>query len=389
MQGEEWDKSLPLVRHFPLYSAHIYAYNGSMSKKKRSRKQQKVYTIQWPILLALTALLVALALLAVGVIRACALPEGDAFTEETPEPIIAAPTRSPIPVDVNFTKVHRTKVKVFFPDEGEIREMLLEEYLMGVVSGEMPASYSLEAVKAQAVAARTYTLYSIQHGGCKTNPNADICTSSSCCQTYNSEKREHDKWGAQYPYYHSVIAKAVMDTAGEVMLYRGKVIDAMYHGASGGWTENSENVYSNAIPYLRSVESAHEIGSRQTGTVTYGREEFVERVNGARPNAHMVQENLQDQIKALSLYPSGRVEKLQLGEDVITGKTARKIFGLDSSMFTVEVTSDEVIFHTKGFGHGVGMSQAGANGMAADGATYKEILLHYYTGVTIGVIGQY
>ena len=359
-------------------------------KKKRSRKQQTVYTVHWPILLGLTLLLVAVVLLAVGVIRACALPEGDALTaEETPEPIIAAPTRSPIPVEIDFTKVHSTYVKVFFQDEGEVRDMLLEEYILGVVSGEMPASYSLEAVKAQAVAARTYTLYSIQHGGCKTNPNADICTSSSCCQTYNSEKRMHDKWGDQYPYYHSVIAKAVMDTAGEVMLYKGKVIDAMYHGASGGWTENSENVYSNAIPYLRSVESPHEIGSRQTGEVAFGREEFANKVNGARPNANMDPDKLEEQLKILSLYPSGRVEQLQLHEDVITGKTARKIFGLDSAMFTVEVTDRQVIFRTKGFGHGVGMSQAGANGMAADGADYRTILTHYYTGVSLAVIGQY
>ncbi len=359
-------------------------------KKKRSHKKQKVYTIHWPILLGLTLLLVAVVLLGIGVVRACALPEGDALVaSETPEPIIPAPTWSPLPVDVNFTKVHRTTVKVFFPDEGEVRDMLLEEYLMGVVSGEMPASYGLEAVKAQAVAARTYTLYSIQHGGCKTNPKADICTSSSCCQTYNSEKREHQKWGDKYTYYHSVIAKAVMDTAGEVLLYHGKVIDAMYHGASGGWTENSENVYSNAIPYLRSVESAHEIGSRQTGEVRLSRAAFVEKVNGARPNAHMTLEGLDEQLKILSLFPSGRVEKMQLNEDVITGRTARKIFGLDSAMFALELTDSEVIFHTKGFGHGLGMSQAGANGMAADGADYRTILTHYYTGVDIGVIGQY
>ena len=358
--------------------------------KKRSRKKQKVYTIHWPILLGLVCLLVALVLLLVGVIRACELPAGDALTAlEEEETIIAAPTWSPLPVDIDFTKVHRTTVKVFFPDEGEIREMLLEEYILGVVAGEMPASYALEALKAQVVAARTYTLYSIQHGGCQTNPKADICTSSSCCQTYRTEAQMHKTWGPRYTYNYSLLAKAVMDTAGEVMLYKGKVIDAMYHGASGGWTENSENVYSNAIPYLRSVESAHEIGSRQTGQVVYARATFVEKVNDARPNAHLKAEDLESQVKALSLYPSGRVEKLQLGEDVITGKTARKIFGLDSSMFTVEITADEVIFHTKGFGHGVGMSQAGANGMAADGATYKEILLHYYTGVSIGVIGQY
>ena len=94
-------------------------------------------------------------------------------------------------------------------------------------------------------------------------------------------------------------------------------------------------------------------------------------------------------MKILSLYPSGRVEKLQINEEVITGKSARKVFGLDSAMFTVEITDRQVIFHTKGFGHGVGMSQAGANGMATDGANYKTILTHYYTGVSIGVIGQF
>lgn len=360
------------------------------TKKKRSRKKQKVYTIHWPILMGLTALLVAVVLLVVGVIRACALPEGDALTvEESPEPIIPAPTWSPLPVDIDFTKVHKTYVKVFMQDEGEIRDMLLEEYVLGVVAGEVGPSYPMEALKAQAVATRTYTLYSIRHGGCKTNPNADVCTSSSCCQTFRSDAKLRKSWGDKYTYKYSVIAKAVMDTAGEVMLYNGKVIDAMYHGASGGWTENSENVYSNAIPYLRSVESAHEIGSRQTGQVTFARAAFVERVNGARPNAHMTLENLESQVKTLSLYPSGRVEKLQLGEDVITGKTARKIFGLDSSMFTVEITDSDVIFRTKGFGHGVGMSQAGANGMAADGADYRTILTHYYTGVSIDVIGQY
>ena len=360
------------------------------TKKKRSRKKQKVYTVHWPILMGLTALLVALVLLVVGVIRACALPEGDALSvEETPEPIIPAPTWSPLPVDINFTKAHNTYVKVFMQDEGEIRDMLLEEYVLGVVAGEVGPSYPMEALKAQAVASRTYTLYSIRHGGCKTNPNADVCTSSSCCQTFRSDAKLRKSWGDKYTYKYSVIAKAVMDTAGEVMLYNGKPINAMYHASSGGWTEDSQNVYGSNFPYLRSVESPHEIGSRQAGEVRYHRGTFVEKVNGARPNAHMEEEKLEEQLKVLSLYPSGRVEKLQLNEDTVTGRTARKIFGLNSAMFTVEITNDEVIFHTKGFGHGVGMSQAGANGMATDGADYRTILLHYYTGVTIGVIGQY
>ena len=126
------------------------------TKKKRSRKKQKVYTIHWPILMGLTALLVAVVLLVVGVIRACALPEGDALTvEESPEPIIPAPTWSPLPVDIDFTKVHKTYVKVFMQDEGEIRDMLLEEYVLGVVAGEVGPSYPMEALKAQAVATRT------------------------------------------------------------------------------------------------------------------------------------------------------------------------------------------------------------------------------------------
>ena len=357
--GQIIEESLPLVRHFSLYSAQIYAYNETMStKKKRSHKKQIVYTIHWPVLLGLTFLLVAVVLLGVGVVRACALPEGDALEAEgTPEPIIQAPTWSPLPVNVDFTKVHSTHVKVFFPDEGKIRDMLLEEYILGVVAGEVGSSYPMEALKAQAVACRTYTMYSIRHGGCKTNPSADVCTSSSCCR--------------------------------EVMLYNGKPINAMYHAASGGWTEDSEHVYGSTFSYLRSVESPHEIGSRQIGEVRYHRGTFVEKVNGARPNAHMEEDKLEEQLKVLSLYTSGRVEKLQLNEEVVTGRTARKLFGLDSAMFTVEITSDEVIFHTKGFGHGVGMSQAGANGMASDGADYKTILSHYYTGVSYGVIGQY
>ena len=361
------------------------------TKKRRKRKKQKVYTIQWPVLLGLTMLLVALVLLFVGVVRALALPEGEAMTAETAthEPIIPAPTWSPLPVDVNFTKVHSTTVKVFFPDEGEIREMYLEEYILGVVAGEMPSSYSLEALKAQAVAARTYTLYAMRHGGCNSNSKADVCTSSSCCQTYRTEAKMHKSWGDTYTYRYSVIAKAVMETAGEVMLYKGKPINAMYHAASGGWTEDSENVYGSKYDYLRSVESPHEIGSRQTGQQVYTRQEVADRINGARPNARIEADKLEEQLLILSLFPSGRVEKVKINEDEISGRNFKKIFGLDSAMFTVEITADQVIFRTKGFGHGVGLSQAGANGMGADGADYHTILSHYYTGITFGIIGHY
>ena len=173
------------------------------------------------------------------------------------------------------------------------------------------------------------------------------------------------------------------------MLYNGKPINAMYHAASGGWTEDSENVYGSKYDYLRSVESPHEIGSRQTGEKTFTRAEVAEKINGACPGANMAADKLEEQLIILSLYPSGRVEKVQLNEDTISGRNFKKIFGLDSAMFTVEITDKEVVFRTKGYGHGVGMSQAGANGMGADGADYRTILSHYYTGVSFGIIGQY
>ena len=169
------------------------------------------------------------------------------------------------------------------------------------------------------------------------------------------------------------------DTDGLLIGRRGETLDALQYIVS---------LYEN--------KDRKENGYRRISIDTEGyrarREDNLKRL--ARRNALKVAKSgrsfaMEPMKKVLSLYPSGRVEKLQLNEDTVTGRTARKIFGLDSAMFTVEVTKDEVIFHTKGFGHGVGMSQAGANGMATDGADYRTILLHYYTGVTIGVIGQY
>lgn len=363
---------------------------GVLTVAKKRRKKRRYVVINWGITAPLVLLIVATILLIMGISKACSNRALRAEAAGTPEPTaMPEPTRSPIPVVVDYESVHSTWIKVWFDDTGELRDMLLEEYLFGVVAAEVPASYSMEALKAQTVAARTYSLYSISHGGCNTNSDADICTSSSCCQAYRTEEQLKERWGEEYAYYHSCIDKALMDTAGEVLLYNNKPIDAMYHASSGGYTENSENVYANEIPYLRSVESPHEVGSRLSGEKTYTLADFVAAANGARPDANLTVETIGEQVKILSTYPSGRVEKMQLGNVEITGKQARKMFSLDSAMFTLEITDTEITFYTKGFGHGVGMSQSGANGMALEGADYKTILLHYYTGVTLGVIGQY
>ena len=314
------------------------------------------------------------------------------MTAPTPVPTATPtpkPTRSPIPVDKKYTSVHDTKVKVYFKEYDEIREMYLEEYMIGVVAGEVPASYRLEAVKAQAVAARTYTMYTIRHGGCSKHPGADVCTDSSCCQSFETEEERIENWPEEYLYYYSVICKAVMDTAGEVMLYDGKPIDAMYHASSGGWTEDSDHVYKYAYPYLKSVESPYEEDKYQDMQKTFTREEFVKKINAAYPEANLQAETLAEDIAILSTYPSGRVESMRLGGTEAAGTKVKKTLGLLSALFTFEVTDTEVIFHTKGYGHGVGMSQSGANGMAKQGSTYREILSHYYTGIQYGIIGQY
>ena len=177
-----------------------------------------------------------------------------------------------------------------------------------------------------------------------------------------------------------------MGTAGEVLVYDGQLCDALYHACSGGQTENSENVYANALPYLRGVDSPYEDPMREED-VDFGTDALVELIVAKYPESGITKDNVRDGIAIEKAYESGRVESLRLGKTKITGKQARNLFGLRSTMFTVEWTKDGIVFHVKGYGHGVGMSQNGANGMAKHGSDYREILFHYYTGVSIASYG--
>lgn len=354
-----------------------------MAKRKKKQPKTPLWLLTVPALLFLGACVILLFSIRIS------CPPKDSLPQQTPAPTLPKPTRSPLPVVIDYEAVHSTLINVWFHEEEVMRQMQLEEYLIGVVAAEVPASYSMEALKAQAVAARSYSLHAISHGGCNSHPEANICTNSACCQSYRREDQLRERWGEEYAYYHSCIDVAVMETAGQVALYKGSPIDAMYHASSGGYTEDSEHVYANAIPYLRGVPSPHEEGSRLSGEKRFSFEELVAKVNESRPEAQLTAENIAEQVKILSFYESGRVESLQLGQTQISGKQARKLFSLDSSLFTLTISQGEAIFYTKGFGHGVGMSQSGANGMAIDGKKYDEILKHYYTGIDIGIIGQY
>lgn len=274
------------------------------------------------------------------------------------------------------------EVTLYLHETGQRVTLPLEEYLVGVVAAEMPASFHMEALKAQAVAARTYTLTRLNGGGCTSG--CDLCSDSKCCQAYDTDEACRKKWGSSYAANIQTIRAAVIETQGEALYYDGKLIEALYHAASGGMTEDSENVFASARPYLRSVDSKNEVGSSHiTDEERLTRKEFVKALNKAWPKAKLSADKLEDQVEITERFESGRVESIRLGGVTATGRELRGALELRSANFTIQFTKNEIIIDTRGYGHGVGMSQAGANGMAQDGATYDEILKHYYTGVEI------
>lgn len=275
----------------------------------------------------------------------------------------------------------KTVLKVL--DGGEVREMTVGEYLVGVVRAEMPASFEEEALKAQAVAARTYTYYKIETGG-NHGDTADICTDSTCCQAYISEEQARSNWGADADTYESKIESAVRDTDGQVILYGGEPILAVFHSSSAGLTRAAGQVWLNDLPYLQSVTSPEQGDSipNYYSRVEFTQEQFREKVLAAEPEADLsgpVETWLQNAVTDTA----GSVSTVEVGGVTVKGSTLRSILGLRSACFEWEIQDGNLVFFVTGYGHGVGMSQYGAEQMAKDGADYREILTHYYTGVTV------
>ena len=344
---------------------------------KRYREHSIKTVLLSGVLLLLAALLFVIAVLLLkGTCKAEPLP--DAPTQEP----FYTPSTTPVDIYAYYEWTDTTEIRVYDHRADKLITMPLEEYVIGVASGEMPVRYELEALKAQAIATRTYTLYRAAHGGCHTNPDADVCMNSKCCQAFTTVERMQKNWGSAYAENYNRIAEAVMETAGQVLTYQGELCDALYHACSGGRTEDSENVYSNALPYLRGVDSPYEDPMREND-IEIGVSELVALIAAKYPDCGVTEDNYREEIAVKSTYPSGRVQKLRLGKTEISGKEANKLFDLKTAMFTVTASEDGLVFHTKGYGHGVGMSQNGANGMAKHGATCAEILKHYYTGVEI------
>lgn len=294
------------------------------------------------------------------------LPKRDTSEQMVPQPI-----------------AQNVSITVWNHAQEKVETMDLETYTLAVLAGEMPASYELEALKAQAVAARTYAYGKLSGKKCNRH-GADVCTDSGHCQAYCDAKARAEKWGNNAAQNEQKLAQAVSGTAGMVILYDGKPIDALFHSTSGGQTEDVENVYSQALPYLRSVESAgEESAPRYARTMRFTKKTFIHKLKAENAKVNCTEKNLEKSIGAIQRYDSGRVQSIVIGGQTFTGRQMRALFALDSTNFTIEVTSDAVLVHTKGYGHGVGMSQVGANAMAKEHHNFEEILHHYYTGVTI------
>lgn len=256
----------------------------------------------------------------------------------------------------------------------------LEVYVERALAAEMPASYNEEALKAQAVAARTRAVA----GYCVRYPAANVCTDSGCCQAYLTVEKQRERWKADFDLFFTKVTRAVQDTANVIITYEGDPILVLYHAVSGGRTEDVELVFAQSLPYLRSVESAgEENASRYESRQTFTRQAFADGVNASFSKANLTADKLESQVEILERSDSGRVLKVKLGGAETEGRRLRSTLSLYSANFAFEFTPENVIVNERGYGHGVGMSQAGAQAMAEAGSDFRKILKHYYTGVDI------
>lgn len=282
------------------------------------------------------------------------------------------------------TSVQDSSVTLKVWDGSKIVEMTMAEYLSGVVRGEMPATFEAQALAAQAVAERTYIYYQMSGGHKEAHPDADICMDHTCCNAWVSEEQAREKWGKNADSYEKKIEEAVQSTDGQVMLYQDRPILAVFHSSSAGVTAGSGDVWTSDLPYLTSVKSPETAESvpNYYSVKTVSAEEFRTTFLAAYPEAELSGETSGWFGEPVE-NDSGRVESIRVGGVSVEGTEMRALFSLRSACFTVETTEGEVSFHVTGYGHGVGMSQYGANELAKEGKSWQEILAWYYTGVTI------
>lgn len=273
----------------------------------------------------------------------------------------------------NYTETKKENIKkneitvTVYRSNGKIINLELEEYVLGVVGAEMPASFNIEALKAQAILARTYALKSIKNG--------KKLTDTVSTQAYKDNSELQKLWKNDYTKYYEKIKKAVNQTKGKVILYNNEYIDAVYHSTSNGKTENSKNVWKNSLPYLVSVDS-----SWDKNVKSYKKETIFE----INEFCNILKLDVEEPITYEIIHnETGRVRQITINNKTFSGTEFRNLLKLRSADFEIEINDEKVKVTTYGYGHGVGMSQYGANEMAKQGYSYIQILKHYYTGVVI------
>lgn len=286
-------------------------------------------------------------------------------TEKTQQTVMIEPTESIEP------QIQELFVDVLMADS-TVKKMPMEAYLTGVVLQEMPADFEVEAMKAQAVVARTYTLQ--KHNAPK-HENALVCTDSSCCQGYISPQAYLQKGGSQETI--NKVRSAVSDTKGLVITYHDELIEATYFSCSGGRTEDALAVWGTDVPYLQSTLSpGEESAVHFTDTVTFSKSAFSELLGGLSGEPERW-------VQSVTYTSGGGVEQIRIAGREFKGTEIRQLLGLRSTAFVITAIGDTVTVTTKGFGHRVGMSQYGADAMAAGGSSFEEILSHYYQGTSL------
>lgn len=275
-------------------------------------------------------------------------------------------------------------IKVYDATEKTVKDMGINEYLKCAVSAEMPADFEIEALKAQAVAARTY-LYSHIEQAEKGNVDEShkggvICTDSTHCQAYISEEKRRESWGENADEYWNKISNAVDETTGEIMTYNGEIISAVYHSTSSGNTEDAVDVWGSDVPYLKSVKSEGDLKSpKYESELTISEDEYKKTLEGKVEGTDWTKGLAENIVRS----DAGGIISIDVGGVTIKGTEFRSIFSLRSTNADITFENGDVKMSVKGYGHGVGMSQYGANYMAQQGDSYEDILKTYYIGVEI------
>lgn len=283
-----------------------------------------------------------------------------------------------LPAPIVFTE--NLEIPVLLHDENRVVNMSLEEYCVGVLAGEMPASFEPEALKAQAMAARTFTIRQYLAMG-KHDGKAAVCTDYHCCQAWQSDEALREKWGKDYEKNLTKIRRAVADTEGMIITYENEPISAVYHSTCGDKTEAAGDYWQSDVPYLKSVDCGYDNDAPKLHTeafFSYG--DLAKRLG--------VGEEAVAAMAPVAYSDSGRVKDVAVGEKHISGVDLREQLQLASTNFTIEKKEGGIAFQVQGYGHGVGLCQYGANGMAKAGFTGEEIVKRYYTGVDIKNIYQ-